>query len=121
MLLFHSPTLGERLTLTSTRSSLTLGRGGRGIRGAAPDQAQRCTDQPVIKKETDMAGADRPAPATHAARVVRRALLRQSIAIDADTAQALVDMVRTVLLTELSPRPARRKPASSDAGSEPLF
>ena len=66
--------------------------------------------------------ADGPQDASrHAGQVVRRVLLRRNIAIDAETAQLVVDAVRAALQPAAPSRPPRRRPRRPAAGSEPLF
>jgi hypothetical protein len=57
----------------------------------------------------------------HAGRVVRRVLLRRSIAIDAETAQLVADAVQAALRADAPTRPPRRRPRVLPAGCEPLF
>ena len=57
----------------------------------------------------------------HAGQVVRRALLRRDIAVDAETAQLVADAVQAALQAAApvrSPRGRRRTPTAS---YEPLF
>jgi hypothetical protein len=68
-----------------------------------------------------------PSPATtgpddaprHAGQVVRRALLRRNIVIDAETAQLVVAAVQAALQADASSRPPRRGPRAPAAGCEP--
>ena len=57
----------------------------------------------------------------HAGQVVRRVLLRRSIAIDAETAQLVADAVQAVLQPAPPSRTPRRRPRGPVTGSEPLF
>jgi hypothetical protein len=61
--------------------------------------------------------ADPQDAARHARQVVRRALLRRNIAIDAETAQLVAAAVQAALQASA---PCRR-PRVPAAGSEPLF
>jgi len=56
----------------------------------------------------------------HAGQVVRRVLLRRSIAIDAETAQLVADAVQAALQAGTPSRPPRRGPRVP-ADCEPLF
>ena len=67
-----------------------------------------------------MAADPQDAP-RHAGQVVRRALLRRNIAIDAETAQLVADAVQAALEAATPSRPPRRRPRGPAAGSEPLF
>jgi hypothetical protein len=54
--------------------------------------------------------ADRPqAAARHAGQVVRRVLLRRNIAIDAETAQLVADVVQAALRADTPSRPPRQR------------
>ena len=65
--------------------------------------------------------ADGPQDATrHAGQVVRRALLRRNIVIDAETAQLVAAAVQAALQTGAPSRPPRRGPRVP-ADCEPLF
>jgi hypothetical protein len=66
-----------------------------------------------------MADSPQDAP-RHAGHVVRRVLLRRSIAIDAETAQLVADAVQAALRARAPSRPPRRGPRVP-AGCEPLF
>ncbi len=67
-----------------------------------------------------MAADPQDAP-RHAGQVVRRALLRRNIAIDAETAQLVADAVQAALQPAAPSRPPRRRPRGPAAGGEPLF
>ncbi len=60
-------------------------------------------------------------PPRHAARVVRRVLLRRNIAIDAETAQLVADAVQAALHAGTLSRSPRRLPRVPPAVGEPLF
>ena len=67
-----------------------------------------------------MAADPKDAP-RHAGQVVRRVLLRRSIAIDPETAQLVADAVQAALRAGApSPPPGRRRRVPP-AGCEPLF
>jgi hypothetical protein len=57
----------------------------------------------------------------HAGHVVRRVLLRRSIAIDTETAQLVADAVQAALQAGAPSRPSRRGPRVPAAECEPLF
>ena len=66
--------------------------------------------------------ADRPQGASrHAGQVVRRVLLRRSIAVDAETAQLVADAVQATLQVAAPARPPRRRSRVPAASCEPLF
>jgi len=67
-----------------------------------------------------MADGPRDAP-RHAGHVVRRVLLRRSIAIDAETAQLVADAVQAVLQAGAPSRPPRRVRRVPPADCAPLF
>ena len=60
-------------------------------------------------------------PPRHAGQVVRRVLLRRSIAIDAETAQLAAAAVQAALQTGALSRPPRRGPRVPATDCEPLF
>ena len=66
--------------------------------------------------------ADGPQDATrHAGQVVRRALLRRNIVIDAETAQLVAAAVQAALQVGTPSRPPRRRPRAPATGCQPLF
>ena len=66
--------------------------------------------------------ADRPQdPPRHAGHVVRRVLLRRTIAVDPETAQLVAAAVQAVLQAGPPSRPPRRGPRVPAAGCDPLF
>lgn len=66
--------------------------------------------------------ADGPQDATrHAGQVVRRALLRRNIVIDAETAQLVAAAVQAALQAGTPSRPPRRRPRAPATGCQPLF
>jgi hypothetical protein len=67
-----------------------------------------------------MAAGPQDAP-RHAGKVVRRALPRRDVAIDAETAQLVAAAVQAALQPAAPSRPPRRRPRGPAAGSEPLF
>ena len=67
-----------------------------------------------------MAAEPQDAP-RHAGQVVRRVLLRRSIAVDTETAQLVAAAVQAALQAGAPSRPARRRPRAAATGSEPLF
>jgi hypothetical protein len=67
-----------------------------------------------------MAADPQDAP-RRAGQVVRRVLLRRNIAIDAETAQLVVDAVQAVLQAHAPSRPLRRQLRAPAVGCEPLF
>ena len=90
------------------------------------DQAQQAARRARVV--TALPDAD-PRPVTvrpqdaprHAARVVRRVLLRRNVVIDAETAQLVADAVQAALQPSVPPRAPRRSPRVPAAGCEPLF
>ena len=70
-----------------------------------------------------------PSPATNgrqaapppAGQVVRRALLRRNIVIDAETAQLVADAIQAALQPGAPSRPPRWGPRGPAADCEPLF
>ena len=65
--------------------------------------------------------ADPQDPPRHAGQVVRRVLLRRSIAVDAETAQLVAAAVQAVLRAGTPSRPPRRGPRVPPADCEPPF
>ena len=66
--------------------------------------------------------ADGPQDATrHAGQVVRRALLRRNIVIDAETAQLVAAAVQAALQVGTPSRPPRRRSRAPATGCQPLF
>ena len=66
--------------------------------------------------------ADSPQdPPPHAGHVVRRVLLRRSIAIDAETAQLVADAVQAALHADTPSRPPRQRRRVPPADCAPLF
>ena len=57
----------------------------------------------------------------HAGHVVRRVLLRRSIAVDAETAQLVADAVQAALRAGAPAWQPRRRPRVPPAVCEPLF